>query len=141
MQGAAHDSTVASSLYQRLRASPAWCQIGVDGAYDASVCGGRMLKPLTGPQLTRASLVLGHRDLVRLIKRGRAMISSRQSAEWGMKAVQGTWGVLQTRLPVGIDARKLILGLCVKLHNFRVRLVGLKQLQTVYAREYLDSMY
>ena len=116
-------------------------QIGVDGAYDAGVCRGRMLKPLTGPQLTRASLHLGHRHLVRLIKRGRAMVSSRQSAEWGMKAVQGTWGVLQTRLPVGIDARQLILGLCVKLHNLRVRLVGLNQIQTVYAREYLAAMY
>lgn len=62
--------------------------------------------------------------------------SLRQAAEWGMKALQGTFGRLKTRLTSNKKLRKLILACIVFLHNFRTHYVGLNQIAEVFNLEY-----
>lgn len=63
----------------------------------------------------------------------RVMPSERQSAEWGIRALKAPFGIL--RIPLTADARQRyrLIAVCVRLLNIRTRLVGLNQIQTVYA--------
>jgi hypothetical protein len=45
------------------------------------------------------------------------LLSYRQTAEWGMRAIQGAFGRLRVPLPVEEDRRSNILELVVRLHN------------------------
>ncbi|KZO98214.1 hypothetical protein CALVIDRAFT_544824 [Calocera viscosa TUFC12733] len=61
------------------------------------------------------------------------LVSFRQSAEWGMQAIQGSFG----RLCLPFDAndahgRHNLLETVFRLHQIRVRLVGINQLKNVY---------
>lgn len=56
----------------------------------------------------------------------------RQAVEWGMRAIQGSFGRLHTKLPSDKIKRYEILTLVWRLHNFRVRTVGVNQINTVY---------
>ena len=63
----------------------------------------------------------------------RQLFSYRQTAEWGMRAIQGSFGRL--RIPLDIsdkDARADLLEVCVRLHNLRTQRVGHNQIRTVY---------
>jgi hypothetical protein len=49
-----------------------------------------------------------------------ALLSYRQTAEWGMRALQGAFGRL--RMPLDVNdskGRKEILECCIRLHNVR----------------------
>lgn len=64
----------------------------------------------------------------------RQLVCCRQAAEWGMRAIQGTFG--RIRLPMDAnDAphRSQVLEVIVRLHNVRNRLVGVNQIRNVYA--------
>lgn len=63
-------------------------------------------------------------------------ISLRQAAEWGMRALQGTFARLKNRLPGDKTFRKMIISSVVLLHNFRTHYVGLNQIATVFNPEY-----
>ena len=69
-------------------------------------------------------------------RRARAIVSLRQAAEWGMRALQATFGRLKTRLTSNKIKRLRILKCCVLLHNFRIETVGLNQINTVFDEEY-----
>lgn len=61
------------------------------------------------------------------------LLSFRQSAEWVMRALQGSFGRL--RLPLEIasaERRGDLLETCVRLQNLRTKLVGINQLRSVY---------
>ncbi|KAJ7325461.1 hypothetical protein DFH08DRAFT_817138 [Mycena albidolilacea] len=63
----------------------------------------------------------------------RDLLSYRQTAEWGMRALQGSFGRLRLPLDIGdTDARGNLLEICVRLHNLRTRRVGHNQIRTVY---------
>eukprot|EP01137_Pigoraptor_chileana_P028915 Opistho-2@13386 len=78
-------------------------------------------------------------DLVR-----KAILSVRQSAEWGMRSVQGPFQRLVVPLPREADRRALIIETVVRLTNFRARhmapRVGGNQLQTVYSPGYEECV-
>lgn len=61
-----------------------------------------------------------------------AVTRQRQSVEWGMRALQGSFGYLATHLPVDNERRELILRVILHLHNYRTRRVGLNQIRSVY---------
>lgn len=56
----------------------------------------------------------------------------RQAAEWGMGALQKTWGCLQLPLPTDNEARSMLLMVVLRLHNYRVCNVGYNQIRSVY---------
>jgi hypothetical protein len=50
----------------------------------------------------------------------RDLLSYRQTAEWGMRTLQGSFGRLQLPLDIGdTDAHGNLLEICVRLHNLR----------------------
>lgn len=63
----------------------------------------------------------------------------RQAAEWGMRALQASFGRLHLRLPADKAERWLILSVIWKLHNFQVRTVGINQIRTVYYEQWLQN--
>lgn len=61
------------------------------------------------------------------------LLSYRQTAEWGMRGIQGTFGRL--RIPLRINYNNLradLLESCVRLYNFRTQSIGHNQIRTVY---------
>jgi len=70
------------------------------------------------------------------IQESNRYVSLRQAAEWGMRALQGSFSRLNCRLPSDMVKRKDILLSIVLLHNFRTELVGYNQIKTVFADGY-----
>lgn len=63
----------------------------------------------------------------------RELLGFRQSAEWGMRSLQGSFGRLRVPLEINhSDRRGDLLEICVRLQNLRTDLVGINQLRSVY---------
>ena len=63
----------------------------------------------------------------------RAILSYRQTAEWGMRGLQGRFGRL--RMPLEIedtDGHADLIETCFRLHNLRVRQIGISHIRNVY---------
>ena len=63
-------------------------------------------------------------------------MSLRQSSEWGMRALQGTFVRMKSWLTSNKRKRRQILTVIILLHNFRTDVVGLNQIATVFNVEY-----
>jgi hypothetical protein len=63
-------------------------------------------------------------------------VSLRQSSEWGMRALQGTFARLKSRLTSDKVKRGEIVLSIALLHNYRTELIGLNQISTVFNPEY-----
>ena len=129
--GSWHNSSLSEELYDLLdHRVPDGYVLVADTAFTGSP---KLLKPLRQDQIASlsASKHISVRELCQEIKRHRVAVSVRQAAEWGMRALQGTWGRLQVPLPANSQDRMLILELIARMHNFRTRRVGLNQIKTV----------
>lgn len=63
----------------------------------------------------------------------RQLLSYRQSAEWGMREIRGSFGRLRVPLPADkVDMRQSLLQLVMRLHQVRVRRVGISHIRNVY---------
>jgi hypothetical protein len=63
----------------------------------------------------------------------RQLLSYRQTAEWGNRALQGCFGRLRVPLEANHTAcRGDLLEICARLHNLRTRMVGINQIRSVY---------
>jgi len=70
----------------------------------------------------------------------RQLLSYRQTAEWGNRTIQGTFGRLRVPLPINYgDLRADILESCIQLCNLRTRSVGYNQTRTVYKDVWSDE--
>jgi len=90
---------------------------------------GKILVPL------KAGVNLPHDSAQRkhMFQISRSILSYRQTAEWGMRELQGSFGRL--RIPLGIEDmeyRADLIDSCFRLHNLRTRLVGINQIKNVY---------
>ncbi|CAO3611964.1 unnamed protein product [Mucor hiemalis] len=63
----------------------------------------------------------------------------RQAAEWGMRALQASFGRLHLRLSVNARVRAELLFVIWRLHNFQVRTVGINQIRTVYYKQWVHK--
>lgn len=129
--GSWHDSHVARSLYDKLRFhTPGKYNILADSAFayteDVSDNIIAVMKDNAKEKL------LNRMEYKEAILLDNAVIGQRQAAEWGMGSIQRTFGRLKSPLPVESFKRKLILKVVVLLYNFRVKYVGLNQIQTVF---------
>ncbi len=60
-------------------------------------------------------------------------VSFRQTAEWGNRQLQGTFGRLRVPLDIGnAEKRGDLLEVCFRLNNLRTRRIGINQIRTVY---------
>jgi len=71
-----------------------------------------------------------------VLKRHNTYVSLRQSSEWGMRALQGTFPRLKARLCSDFKDRGDLIESIIFLHNFRTELVGLNQIKTVFDPHY-----
>jgi hypothetical protein len=63
----------------------------------------------------------------------RQLLSYRQTAEWGNRMLQGSFGRLRVPLDINaVEARQELLELCCRLNNVRAQLVGINQIRNVY---------
>jgi hypothetical protein len=63
----------------------------------------------------------------------RQLLSFWQTAEWGNRGLQGSFGRLRVPLEVKCAERRGdLLEVCVRAHNLRTNRVGLNQIRTVY---------
>ncbi|KAF8519072.1 hypothetical protein JB92DRAFT_2828572 [Gautieria morchelliformis] len=62
----------------------------------------------------------------------RQLLSYRQMAEWGMRALQGGFGRLRVPLTVHPKRRLLLLHVVVRTYNVHIRCIGLNQIWAVY---------
>ena len=68
-----------------------------------------------------------------MIQLSRSVLSYRQTAEWGMRELQGSFGRLRIPLEAGdMERRADLIESCFRLHNLRTRLVGINQIRSVY---------
>ena len=139
--GSWHDSRVAaaSGLYfTRLSdriTPPGFCILG-DSAFPRStdVNNGKILRARKVNEMGSASGVPESAFLAAVdLLLDRAMPSERQSAEWGVRAVKGPFKRITVPLPSSAYTRFRIISTVAHLYNFRTRMVGLNQIQTVYA--------
>lgn len=130
--GSWHDSRVAQLIYEKLRtATPEGYYLVTDTAFPrgSSQIEGRIRAPMkSGEHLPRDP-----QARQRIEDYDRQLLSFRQSAEWGMRALQGSFGRLRMPLEVNnAEQRGDLLETCVRLQNLRTELVGINQLRTVY---------
>jgi hypothetical protein len=131
--GSWHDSQVAFPL--------AALAIEAFGTYCACVDqgfarGGDLFEKFVGP-VSKKTLKKISRELRPFVARKHNLYTSlRQASEWGMRALQGTFSRMKSRLTSNeIKRGKIILSI-VLLHNFRTGHVGLNQIAEVFGRDY-----
>jgi len=131
--GSCHDAQVATSLIDKVVRNIGDYKICVDQGFPRS---GDLLNKFVGPisRRNRANLPPENRRAV--LRQHNKYVSLRQSSEWGMRALQGTFIRMKSRLPSNKRKRKLILTVIILLHNFRTHVVGLNQIATVFNEEY-----
>jgi hypothetical protein len=131
--GSWHDAQVSASLITKVVANIGDFKICVDQGFPRS---GDLLNKFVGPISRRARLNLPVETRRSVLRRHNTYVSLRQSSEWGMRALQGTFVRMKSRLTSNKRKRKLILSVIILLHNFRTHVVGLNQIATVFNEEY-----
>lgn len=125
--GSYHDSRISWPIYDRLEEdTPETFWIAADSAFPHNV------KRIQGK--IYASLKSGARVRQDQVKFFQEVVSFRQAAEWGMRAIQGSFGRL--RLPLDVDdapGRLVLLETVFRMYQVRVRMVGINQLKSVYS--------
>jgi len=130
--GSWHDSQVSLSLIAVVENIGAF-KICVDQGFPRS---GDLLDKFVGPISRRNLPKLPTETRREILRRHNTYVSLRQSSEWGMRSLQGTFTRMKSRLTSNKTKRKLILTVIILLHNFRTDVVGLNQIATVFNEEY-----
>ena len=79
-------------------------------------------------------------DREALLAFDRELLSYRQTAEWGMRELQGGFGRLRVPLDVNDPiGRGDLLEVCVRSVNVRAELVGISEIRTVYMRVWKED--
>jgi DDE superfamily endonuclease len=127
--GSVHDSSIANvfGVYKRLEEK--YLQTGGKCVIDSAFAAGR------NPCLIKSSENLTMTgDALELIRQKEAT-SLRQSAEWGMRALQGAFPRLREPIKYKQKGERGRILLLVPLpYNFRLEVVGLNQIQNVHVQ-------
>jgi hypothetical protein len=123
---------VAQPIYEKLRKdTPGNYYLVADTAFPRGTdqISGRIKAPIKAGQRLPANPI--ERD--KLLAFDRQLLSFRQTAEWGMRALQGSFGRLRMPLDINFsEQRQDLLEACVRLNNVRARMVGINQIRSVY---------
>lgn len=131
--GSWHDSRVAKPIYRKLLdpdQTPPGYYLVADTAFPR---GANMDNKIHAPMKAGQRLPAdqGARDC--LLAFDSELVGYRQTAEWGMRALQGSFGRL--RIPLEVehqDRRGDLLETCIRLHNIRTNIVGINEIRSVY---------
>lgn len=137
--GSWHDSYVAHPLYSKLlERTPDGFYLVCDTAFPRGMqqVSGHLKAPLKDGDTAPSNPTLQTQVLAFNCQ----LLSYRQSTEWGMKQIQGSFDCLRLPLNVhGAHGRLILLEMVIRLNNLRVRLIGISQIRTVYMRIWEDS--
>ena len=131
--GSWHDTTVAQDLINLVVESVGQYALCVDQGFPRS---GHLHGRFVGPMTSRMRRKLSPALAEYLHPLHEKYISLRQASEWGMRALQGTFSRLKSRLTSITDKRSKIILSIVLLHNFRTDFVGLNQIAAVFNPHY-----
>lgn len=130
--GSWHNSHIAEGIYGKLEhETPNGFCLVADLAFPQGHdrIAGRILIPLKAGQ----PLPLDDEQREHTLQLSRSILSYRQTAEWGMRELQGSFGRLRIPLAAdNLDQRVDLIETCFRLHNLRTRLVGINQIKNVY---------
>ncbi|TFK17979.1 hypothetical protein FA15DRAFT_604134 [Coprinopsis marcescibilis] len=125
--GSWHDSHVAQPIFEKLRSqTPDGYYLVADAAFPRGTqdIRERIQAPLKpGQSITGSAFEIEGRMAF-----NRELLSYRQTADWGMRALQGSFGRLRILLEVDYKDRTAdLLEICVCAHNLRTRRVGINR--------------
>ncbi len=135
--GSWHDSHVAQPLVTLVIAVMGNYKICVDQGFKR---GGILFGKFVGPMSRRSRQNLSPLLRREYIELHNKYVSLRQSSEWGMRALQGTFSRLKSRLTSNSLLRHNIIFSILLLHNFRTARVGLNQIAVVFNPHYEASI-
>jgi hypothetical protein len=127
--GSYHDSTVAADLIDitiRKIGIYAFC---VDSGFPR---GNELYDKFVGPISKAQKKQLSPILRTHILRQVEVYVSLRQASEWGMRALQGTFPRLKSRLCSDKPKRLNTIYGAVLLHNFRTHYVGLNQIAEVF---------
>lgn len=117
--GSWHDSRVAQPIYEKLRNNtPDGFYLVADTAFPRGTqdIEGRIVAPIKSGQKFRGTV----EEIEDRFSFDRELLSYRQTAEWGMRSIQGSFGQLRIPLPIeDVNFRANLLEVCFRLHNLR----------------------
>ena len=131
--GSWHDSAVALQFIRLVISKIGMYALCVDQGFPRS---GDLYDRFVGPMPKRLKKNLNDQAREYLIPLHERYISLRQASEWGMRALQGTFSRLKSRMTSNIRKREKIILSIVLLHNFRTEIVGLNQIASVFNPHY-----
>lgn len=130
--GSWHDSRIARPIYEKLRTrTPDGFYLVADTAFPRGVkqIEGKIRAPIKTGQRMQGTVD----EIQERLAFDRELLSYRQTAEWGMRGLQGSFGRLRIPLEIGRQTeRGDLLEICVRLHNLRAESVGINQIRNVY---------
>jgi hypothetical protein len=130
--GSWHDSRIAQQIYEKLRTrTPKGFYLVADTAFPrgAKQIEGKICAPIKSGQKLQGTV----NEIQERMAFDRELLSYRQTAEWGMRGLQGSFGRLRIPLEIGRqNERGDLIEICVRLNNVRAELVGINQIRTVY---------
>ncbi|KDR70605.1 hypothetical protein GALMADRAFT_50277, partial [Galerina marginata CBS 339.88] len=130
--GSWHDTHVAQPIYEKLQTrTPEGYFLVADTAFPRGTgdIAGQIRAPVKAGQRVRGT----DEEIAEAMAFDRELLSYRQTAEWGNRQLQGTFGRL--RIPLDINnshQRGDLLEICFRLANLRTRWIGINQITTVY---------
>jgi len=130
--GSWHDAHVARPIFEQLRTKiPDGFYLVADTAFPRGTASieGKIRAPIkSGQQITAEPIAQQY-----MLTVNRQLLSYRQTAEWGMRTVQGSFGRLRVPLKISSENhRARLLETCMRLTNVRARCVGINQIRSVY---------
>ena len=130
--GSWHDSCVAEGIYDKLEhETPDGYCVVADTAFPTGH--GRISGKIRVPLKAGEDLPQDLTQRKQMLQLSRSILSYRQTAEWGMRELQGSFGWLRIPLPAeDMEKRADLIESCFRLHNLRTRLVGINQIKNVY---------
>lgn len=119
--GSWHDSRVARTIYHKLEHNtPAGYYLVTDTAFPRGTL--RVQDHIKAPIKSGTALPHDKRARDEFMQFNNQLLSYRQTAEWGNRGLQGSFGRLRMPLPINnISARGDLLEVCFRLYNLRAR--------------------
>jgi len=137
--GSWHDARVARPIYEKLRTStPEGYYLVTDTAFPRGT--DQIAGRIHAPMKSGTRLPADPQRRAEVMAQDRQLLSFRQSAEWGMRGLQGSFGRLRVPLEINhTDRRGDVLETTSRLFQVRARRVGINQIRNVYMPTWIDG--
>jgi len=131
--GSWHDSQVSQHFISHFLAHSLDYKMCVDQGFPRC---GDLVDKFVGPLSKKTRSTLSPILRSHVLSMHNIYVSLRQSSEWGMRGLQGSFSRLKSRLTSNKTLRHKIITSIVLLHNYRTEHVGLNQIATVFNPQY-----